>query len=189
MKVKLSTTTCSIATVVFAIIVGCLVAFKAPPNASAMCSLSSIQSQFAALSTQGRVDFWQDRLAKNLEVLPLNDQQQRMVKTASQMITAEFVEATKKSDFGQSERGQKLEALQNEIATAFTRTQAGQIFMLDPEVGRTCSCNSGSSFNFSCCSGAFCSAIDPSCGTGGNCGFAGLFACNGRCETAVCPIT
>lgn len=96
MEIKLSTTTCSVATVIFAIIAGYLVAFKAPANASAECVMSPLQSQYAALDTRGRVSFWEDRLANELEILPLNDQQQRIVKKVSQIISADLIEAAKK---------------------------------------------------------------------------------------------
>ncbi|MEJ7623800.1 MAG: bacteriocin fulvocin C-related protein [Pyrinomonadaceae bacterium] len=202
MEIKLSTTTCSVATVIFAIIAGYLVAFKAPANASAECVMSPLQSQYAALDTRGRVSFWEDRLANELEILPLNDQQQRIVKKVSQIISADLIEAARKDDFRQSEQGQKLEALQKEITTVFTRTQARELFTLQgeaivsaammkapgsyEEVG-FCNCSDGSGFNVSCCSDSSCSASSL-CNFGAiDCGFLGWYRCDGNCRTTNCP--
>ena len=203
MKIGLSTTTCFVATAIFAITAGYLVAFKAPANADAACVKSPLQSQYAALDTRGRVRFWEDRLAKELEILPLNDQQQKIVKKVSQMISADLIEAAGKDDFRLSEQGQKLETLQKEITTVFTRTQARELFTLQGEAivspammkatasyedSGGCNCSIGSDFNMSCCSASACAA-QLYCDTNGpiDCGFLGWYRCNGNCQTTNCP--
>lgn len=205
MKVRFSSnTTFSAATAILAIIAVYLVAFKAPANASAECVMSPLQSEFAALDTHGQVRFWEDRFANQLEILPLNDQQKKIIKKVSQVISADLIEAIRKDDFRQSEQGQKLEALQKEITTVFTRSQARELFTLqggaivsaammkaaapyDP--GSSCNCSIGSVFNYACCSGSTCSSYGV-CGEHGpgGCGFLGAFQCNGNCDSSNCPL-
>lgn len=202
MKVRLFTKICLVATAIFAIIAVYLVAFKTPESASAECVMSPLQSEFATLDTRGRVRFWEDRLAKELEILPLNDQQQRIVKKVSQMISADLIEAAGKDDFRQSDQGQKVEALQKEITTVFTRTQARELFTLQgqaivsaammkatapyAEVG-FCNYSDGSSFNMSCCSNTNCYGYQT-CQQDGpsGCGFLGAYQCDGNCATTNC---
>lgn len=203
MKIRLFSTTGAVSIAIFAIISGYLVVFKVPENVGAECGISPLQGQFADLDTRGQVRFWEDRLAKELEILPLNDQQQRMVRKVSQMISADLIEATRKDEFRQSEQGQKLEALQKEITTVFTRTQARELFTLQGEAivsaammkatapfedSGYCNCSAGSDFNMSCCSNSTCNYNNPCAEYGpSGCGFLGLYTCSGHCETTNCP--